>query len=133
MSDIKLSDLGVGSWEKYQTAFAAIKSDKILDADEAELANHARALATYHVDHKGEDQAAAALLIHNLQFKRISERISAQAERQTEIVIWLTRGLLGLTIALLLLTVYLCYDAYARSRAPPEHKQNSAEPHEPSP
>ncbi len=72
MNDKPLSELGVGAREKYEAAFAAIHSGVILKDDETKLAEHARALVSYHFKHVGQDQLAAALLIHNLQFKCIT-------------------------------------------------------------
>lgn len=41
--------------------------------------------------------------------------LSDQADKQTRSVISLTRWLLGLTVALLILTAYLSYDAYEKA------------------
>ena len=50
--------------------------------------------------------------------KPIEERLDKflesvdRMERQTEQLIWLTKAIVGLTVALLLLTAFLCCDAY---------------------
>jgi hypothetical protein len=58
------------------------------------------------------------LAIHALAV-RISEEQAKSAEkveRQTNKLIWLTWGIFGLTFALLLLTIYLCYHEQRSSK-----------------
>ncbi len=107
MSGEPFNEMNLGVGNKYEAAFAAIHSGQILKATEAELADHARALASYHVSHAGQDQVAAVMLIHSLQLSHSSKR----AERQARVIIWLTGGLLILTVALLAYTAFLYQDA----------------------
>ncbi len=107
MSGEPFNEMNLGVSEKYEAAFAAIRSGQILKANEAELADYARALASYHVSHAGQDQVAAVMLIHSLQLAHSSKR----AERQARLIIGLTVGLLILTVVLLVYTAFLYQDA----------------------
>lgn len=103
MSGEPFDKLNLGVREKYEAAFGAIHSGSILSATEAELADHARALSSYHFEHIGQDQLAAALLIHGLQLSLAS----AKTDRKTRTLIRLTWALIGLTAVLLVFTVVL--------------------------
>jgi hypothetical protein len=103
MSGEPFNELNLGVPEKYEAVFSAIHSGNIFSATEAELAVHTRALASYHSEHAGQDQLAAALLIHGLQLSRASAKI----DRKTNTLIRLTWALIGLTAVLLVFTMVL--------------------------
>lgn len=101
MSGKPFDKLNLGVREKYEAAFNAIHSGSILSATEKELADHGRALASYHFDHAAHDQLAAALLIHGLQLSLAS----AKTDQQTRTLIRLTWALIALTSVLLAFTI----------------------------
>lgn len=103
MSGEPFDKLNLGVHEKYEATFSAIRSGSIFSATEKELADHARALASYHSEHAGQDQFAAALLIHGLQLSFASTKI----DQKTRTLIRLTWALIGLTAVLLVFTIVL--------------------------
>lgn len=80
--------IGVGS-EKYNAVFTAIETGEIEKFDQSKLVEAARILAAFHSHHVGQDQTAAALLIHNLQLARTMEHI----DRSNRFVQWLVIAL----------------------------------------
>ena len=108
MSGEPFDKLNLGVGEKYEAVFGAIRSGRIFSATEAELADHARALASYHSEHAAQDQLAAALLIHGLQLSLAS----AKTDRKTRTLIWLTCALVVLTAVLLAFTIVLYMDTH---------------------
>ena len=49
------------------------------------------------------------------RFASLLSVLSIQADKQTRSVIRLTRWLIGLTYAIIFLTLYLCYDVYSKT------------------
>ncbi|HVU26161.1 MAG TPA: hypothetical protein VHG71_00225 [Verrucomicrobiae bacterium] len=101
MSGQPFDRLNLGMNEKYKAVFDAIQTGSILTESEAQLADHQRALASYHFAHTGQDQLVAALLIHDLQLSHANRRI----ERLTNTIKILTVVLVVLTLALCVLEI----------------------------
>jgi hypothetical protein len=72
--------IGVGP-EKYNAVFKAIETGEIQRYDEPRLLEAARILAAFHSHHVGQDQTAAALLIHNLQIAHTMKAIESSNRR----------------------------------------------------
>ncbi len=62
--------LGFGDAERYEQVFKRIADGSIIGVTNEELIEAARSLATYHFNHVGQDQEAAALLIHSMLLER---------------------------------------------------------------
>ena len=62
------------------------------------------------------------------RFASLLARLSIDAERGTRSIIRLTWALVILTVALLFLTAYLCYDAYHRGERPPVERNAVTNP-----
>jgi len=103
MSGKPFDKLNLGVPEKYEAVFCAIHSGSICSATEEKLTDYARALASYHSEHAAQDQLAAALLIHGLQFSLAS----VKTDRKTRTLIRITWALIGLTAVLLVFTIVL--------------------------
>lgn len=59
---------------------------------------------------------------------KILTLLSRQADIQANKIVWLTWALVGLTTALLLFTIFLSYDAYAKTKGHEAQQLNYAEP-----
>ena len=62
------------------------------------------------------------------KFGSLLALLSVQADRQTRSIISLTRWLLLLTVALFILTGYLCVDAYSKNKTVEKDRESRAKP-----
>jgi hypothetical protein len=72
-------------------------------------------LADVHDESVNAGGETAPLCRTIAKFASLLVVLSDQADRQTKSVVSLTKWLLGLTVALLILTAYLSYDAYEKA------------------
>ncbi len=85
--DVSMRELGAGSKERYDNVFALIASGKILECSEGELTEHLGSLSVFHAANVGQDQTAAALLLHNLLLSTAVYRVSESVARSHETMI----------------------------------------------
>ena len=76
--------------ENYNAVFTNIESGAIEKFDPHELLEAARVLAAFHSHHVGQDQTAAALLIHNLQIPHTLRGIDRSNRRVQHFVLFLS-------------------------------------------
>ena len=81
--------MGVGA-EKYNAVFKAIETGEIEKFDQPQLLEAARVLTAFHSHHVGQDQTAAALLIHNLQIAKTLKEIDRSNSYTQRLVILLS-------------------------------------------
>lgn len=95
--------LGLGGPERYAAVFKRIEDGSITTLSNQELVEAARTLATYHFNHVGQDQEAAALLIHSMLLERTVrdveqtmvkiDRSNAATQRLVVILTYLALGI----------------------------------------
>jgi hypothetical protein len=69
------SPLGLGERERYLAVFKKIEDGSITALSNDGLIEAARVLSTYHAEGAGQDQAAAALLVHSMLLERTVKEV----------------------------------------------------------
>ena len=82
---------------------------------------------------KPEDTSTGGNPLHLMHLGRVFSLISRQADIQARRIVRLTFALLALTAALLILTGYLCYDAYKKTKSDQQQHASGSKPQEPKP
>lgn len=88
--------------EKYDAVFDDIESGEIEKFSRTKLLEAARVLAAFHSHHVGQDQTAAALLIHNLQIAHTLKEI----DRTNRCLQWLIIVLAVAAVSVGILQLY---------------------------
>jgi hypothetical protein len=97
-----------------------------MDKEEEESERQLQRLETAAINSRATDRVASiieALVI----FARIQMALSRRAHKQTRKVIILTWAIALLTVALLLFTIYLSYDAYLKTKGHEEQYRYRSE------
>jgi hypothetical protein len=84
-------------------------------------------LADIHEESVQASPTEAPLTRTMARFASLLAVLSIRADIQTGRIIRLTRALVGLTVALLLFTAYLSYDAYLNSKRVEQGNKNASE------
>ena len=70
MNQEPFNTLGLDPKQRYEGVFKSVEDGSITALTNEQLVEAARSLATYHFNHAGQDQQAAALLIHSMLLER---------------------------------------------------------------